>query len=500
MFERLGNISATQRRLVLLLVGALASLAFAPYEFFFVLLISFPVFFKIIQTAKTRKQAFGFGWFFGFGHFVAGVYWIPNSLLVEGAEHFAWLIPFAAMGIPAVLAIYIGLMSLAFYSVCNRFKLSGAAQIIIFANFWLIAEFARAYMFTGFPWNLLGYSLLFNQEIAQVASIGGVFLCSLFAVFASLSPLYIKDKKMLAVLLLLVVGAYAYGAYRIENTEVQSSGKTVKLLQPNHEQKLYADPIDKRERFEDSLALMGEGEDADYYVWAEATGVYPLNRSPEAVDAIASVLPDGALAIVGSDRSNGYTVADYQVWNSAYVVSKKGVESVYDKQHLVPFGEYVPLSGVLPLEKITEGMIDFSSGKGEKRLKLGELSAIPLICYEVVFSDYVRYEGVRPDFIVNITNDSWFGDSSGPYQHLAMAKMRAIESGLPVVRAAKTGVSAVVDSFGAVLANLGLNQRGVVFLDIPDRAIYSSLYLETNLLMLIIILVSASIIVFFRKK
>jgi apolipoprotein N-acyltransferase len=248
------------------------------------------------------------------------------------------------------------------------------------------------------------------------------------------------------------------------------------------------------------LALLRDSPNADYYIWPEATGTYHLNRSPEAVQAIKKALPVGAMAIIGADRSTGQNKENYQAWNSMYVISAEGIHAVYDKQHLVPFGEYVPLSAILPLENITGGMVDFSSGIGEKRLRTEGLNAIPLICYEIIFTDYAFYSGARPDFIINITNDAWFGNSIGPYQHLAMAQMRAIESGLPVLRAAKTGVSAVVDSFGVVQSELGLNLSGIVFTDIPDKVKAKTIYGKYGLSLILLIMLSSSIIVFFLRK
>ena len=498
----LNKLNSTQKKLVLLLVGIFANLAFAPFEFFPALLVSFPIFLLILESAITRKQSFWFGWCFGFGHFLAGFYWISNSLLVD-ADKFAWLIPFAAAGIPSVLAIYIGLAGLAFRSITKRWQFSRLTKIIIFINLWLLTEFARNYLFTGFPWNLLGYTLLFNLPLAQIAALGGVFLASWVALLFAFAPLIFTNKKAFIALILLAIITYAWGANRMENSAMQPINKTVKLIQPNTKQTLSWDAAIARKNFQNSIDLMKTGAAADYYIWAEATGIYHLNRSDEAVAAIQAATPDGALAIVGADRSVGDSLANYQAWNSMYVISPRGIAAVYDKQHLVPFGEYVPFSEILPLEMITGGLVNFSSGAGERHIDISGLNALPLICYEAIFTDYIfstRAKVERPNFIINITNDAWFGDSTGPYQHLAMTKMRAIEAGLPVLRTGKTGISAVIDSFGRIINNLGLNQRGAVFSDIPDRLENPSPYANYHLFLIIMILISSSIIITFLKK
>jgi len=496
-------LNPTQKKLALFLAGIVANLAFAPFEFFPILLLSFPLFLLILETATSRKQAFWFGWWFGFGHFLAGFYWISNSLLVD-ADKFAWLIPFAAGGIPSVLAIYIGLAALFFHIITTRYQFPQLAKIIIFINLWLLTEFARNYLFTGFPWNLVGYSLLFNLPLAQIASLGGVFLASWFALLLAFLPLIFSNKKAFVALILITIVSYSWGAYRIDNSNMQQINKTVKLIQPNIKQTLTWDEKTARADFQTNLDLMKSGKQADYYIWAEAAGVYHLNRSREALYALQDATPAGSLTIVGADRTEGYTREDYKAWNSMYVISPRKIEAIYDKQHLVPFGEYVPFSKILPLEKITYGMADFSSGQGERLINIDGLRALPLICYEAIFTDYIlptraKVE-IKPDLIINITNDAWFGNSTGPYQHLAMTRLRAIETGIPTLRTAKSGISAVIDAFGNIINSLGLNQKGAVFSDIPAKLSNPTIYSQYRLLLILTILVSGSIITtFFRR-
>lgn len=496
--SQLEALNSTQKKLTLFVVGVLANLAFAPFDFFPILLLSFPLFLLVLQTATTRKQAFWFGWWFGFGHFLAGLYWISNSLLVD-AEQFAWLVPFAMAGIPSVLAIYIGLLGLAFFKITQKRQFSQVAKIFIFINLWLLTEFARNWLFTGFPWNLLGYSLLFSLPLAQLASVGGVFICSWFALLLAFLPLMRTNKKAFALVLVALIAAYAFGAYRIENAQTVALNKTVKIIQPNIEQTMKWDPALASKNFNGVLELTEQGGSADLIVWPEAASTYHLNRSAAAVEAIQNVLPQNAQAIVGSARSEGDSYEDYKIWNSIYVLSKNKIEGRYDKQHLVPFGEYVPFSEVLPLDKITPGRVDFSRGEGGRQLSAAGLNLLPLLCYEVIFTNY-GFSAQRPDAIVTITNDAWFGNSTGPYQHLAMARMRAIEQGVPVLRAANTGVSAIVDSFGGIKSKVELNQSGFIISAIPDRLLDKTLYNSSGFLGIFLIILSSSIIIFFYKK
>lgn len=500
----INKLNSTQKKLVLFLVGALANLAFAPFEAFPVLLLSFPVFFVALQAVSNAKQAFWFGWWFGFGHFLAGLYWISNSLLVD-AEQFAWLIPFAMAGIPAILAIYIGFFAGMFATLNKKFPPNITIKTLLFCQLWLLIEIFRSYLFTGFPWNLLGYSLLANAQIAQVASLGGVFLCSWLACFWALFPIYFRSKKLAVVAFSLVLASYGFGYSHIHRSELLDAQKTVKIVQPNIKQSMKLDAYSAQTNFLKTLALSDSGVKADVIIWPEASTFFQIDKTWPALNAIQGILGDGKIAIIGSTRSEGRTPDDYKVWNSMFVISRNKIENKFDKQHLVPFGEYVPFSNILPIEKITAGKIDISSGNSKRELSFGGATFLPLVCYEAIFTNYAfaRNKSSHPIAIVNATNDAWFGDSTGPYQHLAMARLRAIEQGVPVLRAANTGISAIIDSFGAIQVQLPLNQTATIDAKIPAQLTNPTIYAQLGwqiVLLFFVLLGAASLIVMKKHK
>lgn len=448
-------MKAIRKFLPLFLVGGLMNLALAPFYFFPILFLSFPVFYTWLKKAPTAKQAFWCGWWFGFGYFVFGLYWISNSLLVD--LRFAWLIPFAVSLIPAAAGLFTG-------AVGYLYKRIGKQSPSLLALLWILAEFVKGYFpFGGFPWNNIGYASLFSTYFAQVASIGGVYLAGLIILYVSLLPVYYKNKYRLAFSVLLVASIFSYGISYVTITPQENSGKTVTIIQPNIAQTLKWDPDMMRVNFFDTLGLALQSE-ADITIWPESSVPYQIEREPAVRRKIAEATPNGKITVASSTRVQG----NYEkIWNSLYVIgSRAEVLAHYDKHHLVPFGEYVPFRSILPIDKITPGMTDFSAGEKGKVLDVNNMKFLPLICYEIIFPQYAEGDY---DFIVNITNDAWFGNSTGPQQHLGMAQMRAIEQGRPVLRAANTGVSAVIDAYGQIRQRLGYGKQGVITAEIPHK-------------------------------
>lgn len=437
------------------ILGGLSVLALAPFEFLPILLLTFPLFFKTLNH-ETKTKKFWLGWWFGFGYFVFGLYWISNSLLVD-AEKFAWMIPFAIAGIPSVLAFYIAITAWVYGKLKSKFNEIG--QVILFISLWVVAEIARNYLFTGFPWNSIGYASLFALPLAHIAAYGGVFLASFVVLLIAFLPLLYRSKiALLAIALALGLGSYSY-------LFEESSGKglKVRLVQPSVEQSLKWIPELKAKQLVETMELAGQGDanEFDFIIWPEAGVPFHLNRNPQIIEKIAEITPKDGYSIVGSLRSEGDNSETYKIWNSIYIINADAeIVAIYDKRHLVPFGEYVPFRDALPVDKITPGQFDISSGLGPEILQVDDWKMIPLICYEVIFPRYSAVE--NGDFILNITNDGWFGDSTGPHQHLAMARMRAIEQGKPVFRAANNGISAIISSKGEVLDSLHLNKRAVL--------------------------------------
>lgn len=486
--------------LTLFLAGGIADLAQAPFYIFLVLLLSFPVFFKILNTANNKKQAFKIGWMFGFGYFVFGLYWIANSLLVD-AEKFAWLIPFAVCGIPFGLAIYIGLMAIVYHVLAKRNIHYHWSNIILFALLWVIFEILRAYLFTGFPWNLIGYTSLAMMNFAQVGAIGGVYLLSFCVIILSLMPLYYKQIRIALPVLLIFIYGYSYGVQHQELKRPDAKKAKIVIFQPNVEQSLKWDPLAAKKQFIENIDANSKKEfkDADILLWPETGVPYYLNRQQLVAELLQRVAPDNGVLITGGLRSTGEAKEDFQVWNTLYAVTQEGIYQQYDKIHLVPFGEFVPFRKYLPLEKITPGSVDFTSGEKREVMRYKDGPGfLPLICYEVIFPEF-SHSQTKPDLLLNITNDGWFGDSTGPYQHLSMSQMRAIEQGVPLLRAANTGVSAVINEFGHIDHSLAYGQRGFLTADIELNKLDTIYSLYGNYVIFGLIIIFSAILLIYRK-
>ncbi|MDX1949212.1 MAG: apolipoprotein N-acyltransferase [Rickettsiales bacterium] len=485
--------------LILPFLGYLYTLCFAPHNYFALGMLAFPAFLIILDILKTPLKTFFGGFLFAFGHHISGLYWISNSLLVE-ADKFAWLVPFAVSVIPAYLSIYIGLAA----SITYKLKYNGLAKVLFFSSIWVLFEILRSQLFTGFPWNLTGYTILKNINLSQIAAFLGVYGLSLFVLIVFLSPYLvinafvesIKDKSPYRLSLSLIylmpiafiISWLSYwGGQRIAENKDRFENISIRIVQPN---------IPQNEKFDNAkigdhlfkyyTLTVDENEDKafvpDLIVWPEAATPYVLTKNPEFLEDLKDIIPYGAYLALGTIRTEGEE-KNQKVYNSIQFVDSEGVlsETKYDKHHLVPFGEYIPFRKYFPnIEKITHGMGDFSMGQGIETLKVGQIPPFsPSICYEIIFPKKVAdFSGEeKPRFILNVTNDGWFGLTSGPYQHLEQARMRAIEEGISVIRSANTGVSAIIDPLGRIMASLDLNKYGVVDGNLPaslnKRTFYS---------------------------
>ena len=487
---------AKRKRLTCFLAGAVAVLSLAPFYVPLVLFVSFPVLLNFLDNAQTKRESFWHGWWFGFGYFVFGLYWISNSLMVDFTKFF-WLIPFALTLIPAAAAIFTGAVAYIYSTLLSGNKFANA---LLFASLWVAAELARTYIpFGGFPWNLIGYAGLFSTEFAQIAAIGGVYLLGFVIIIVSLIPYYKQNKIAVAAACIVVIATFVPITYA---THVLGK-KHIVIFQPNVEQTMKWDPQKFQNQFVENVEKVKAQNFSDdsIVIWPEASVPYSLNENPDVLDFIKEATPKNGLTILGALRSlRGDDGAIKEVWNSVYFISQKGIEGYYDKHHLVPFGEYVPFRKSLPLEKITPGALDFSTGGKPTPIKLAGVGFLPLICYEIIFPELANSD-ISTDFSVNITNDAWFGNSTGPQQHLAAARLRAIEQQRYVLRSANTGVSAIIASNGNVIKSLGYNQAGFIELDVPTsqpvKTIYSSLRLK---LILPVIILSIVFAYFLRKK
>ncbi|MCZ6884915.1 MAG: apolipoprotein N-acyltransferase [Alphaproteobacteria bacterium] len=478
--RRLRALTGWRRLAAAAFLGALAALALPPIFAVPVLFVSFTALIWLIDGADGRRatwrQALVIGWWFGLAHFAAGLYWITNSLFVDAATH-GWLAPFAVLGLSTYFAVFPALVCLV-----SSVARPGAQRVVVFAVAWALSEWLRGMLLTGFAWNLMATTLAFDAVAIQGVALVGGYGLSLLVVGCAAAPAALavpaggragtaRPMLVAAVLLALVGGA---GFARISLAPALGSASTditLRLVQGNIEQRLKWRPDLASSHFENYLRLSMDpryGSVPDVTIWPETAVPAVLDGGGGVVRALKRAVPRDGVLITGAVRSTPRGVAPRQLWNAAVAITATGIAATYDKHHLVPFGEYVPARRLLPITKITGGRTDFSTGPGPRSLNVPGLPAFsPLVCYEVIFPGAVVAPGPRPHWLLNLTNDAWFGKSTGPYQHLAAARLRAVEEGLPLVRVANTGVSAVIDPWGRILASLAIGQRGVIQQRLP---------------------------------
>lgn len=474
------------------LFGALAAAGLPPIHALPVLLVSFSGLLLLLDRAPRPIAAIVLGWCFGFGYFVVGIYWVANALLAA-ASAFGWMLPFAIAGavggLSAVLACFPALAA----GLARALWPAGPARILVLAVCWTVFEWARGWVFTGFPWNLLGYSWAFSDAMNQFAALAGIWGLSLVTVIVAASPALLVDwtdrkvpveaapQRVRAAVgcivggFMIVLAIYAGGWLRLSGAgDGTVPDVRLRLVQADIE------PGEKgaADRAADNLGrhlrLSVEPPSNDkvtHIVWAETATPYPLERVPEARTAIADAVPENGLLITGVLRTDPPDGRIKEIWNSLAAVDRAGqIVGTYDKFHLVPFGEYVPLHRLLPfISRFTPGIMDFSAGPGARTLRLPGLPPVgPLICYEIIFPGQVVDRKDRPEWLLNLTNDGWYGISTGPHQHFASARLRAVEEGLPVVRAANTGISGVIDAYGRIRAQTRLGEAAFLDAELPQ--------------------------------
>lgn len=466
---------------VAFLAGATATLALPPAHFLPALYLTFPVLVWLLGDARRPRSAFALGWWFAFGYFAASLYWIGFAMLVHAARH-AWLLPFASLGLPAFLAIFGGLAALATIGASSHLE-----RGLRLALAWCVAEWLRGHILTGLPWNLVGHSWAGSDALAQSAAAVGIYGMSLLATVSACLPAVLADPGRRRSVFALLVGAglvavpWAGGAWRLAAAPRPGTD-----MQPGVGLRIVQAGIPQREKWRRDLRVRNLKRYLDYTVrdrpdwitdviWPENAATFFIEERPDLRKLIARALPpDGAL-LTGAPRRES---APLRIWNSMFVIDSTGsVIARYDKAHLVPFGEYVPMRKWLPVDKIAAGAVDYSPGPGPRTLHVPGLPPLsPLICYEAIFPGAVVDPRDRPQWLLNLTNDAWYGHTAGPHQHLVMARMRAIEEGLPLVRAANTGISAVVDSYGRILTRMELTDQGALDSRLPRPARQATLF------------------------
>jgi apolipoprotein N-acyltransferase len=453
-------------------LGLLSALALSPIHAVPVLLIAFPGLLALADAAQSWRRAALLGFVWGWGHHLAGIYWVTHAILTD-LETWWWLVPIAAPALAIPLALFVVPPVLA-----ARVLPAGWPKVFGFAGVWVFSEMARGVLFTGFPWNLIGSVWAFASLPVQGAALVGVHGLSLATVLLACLPL-LGCVRPLGIGVAAIAAAAALAAWRLAEPPPAAASPAARLVlvQGNVAQQVKWREDQRLAIFQRYLDMTAEAvravaADAPgspvVVIWPETASPFLLAQDPDAKALVAEALPQNGFLLAGTVRGEwGEDRVLRRVFNSLVALDPEGeVVALTDKFHLVPFGEYMPLAGLLPIRMVVGGM-DFSAGPGPETLSVPGLPPFgALICYEVIFPGAVT-PAPRPVWLLNITNDAWFGFSSGPWQHLAAARLRAAEEGLPLVRAAQTGISAVFDAYGRQLATVPLGTAGTLEIALP---------------------------------
>ena len=479
-----------RRVLLLLLAGAVSALSVPPLFILPALFIGLPILVWCLDGAERLhgfrrffSPAFFIGFTFGLGYFAVALHWLGAAFLQEGGVFVALMVP-AILGLAAILALFWAAAT----SLAHLLWSGGALRIVTLATFLAGAEWLRGHLFTGFPFDLLGYALTANDEMLQLVSITGVYGLSFIAALIAMTPALIwpADGRGLVPRLLpffLAIGVIAaqvgFGNWRLNNTEVtERTDMRVRLVQPmilDHADWTLSDPAHIMDRLislsETRLTPSDPGLiGVTHLVWPESVFPFFLTQYPDALARIARMLPDGATLLTGAPReplgADGLPIPDNPGYNAILAIDSNGeIVASYDKAHLVPFGEYLPFADfwkLFGIRQFVPGTNGWAPGDGRRLMTPpGTPPFLALVCYEAIFPGAIG-DIDRAHFMLNITNDAWFDGSIGPAQHAHHARLRSVETGLPMLRAANSGTTLVVDPLGRVTARLAEQEVALV--------------------------------------
>ncbi|WP_341366806.1 apolipoprotein N-acyltransferase [Yoonia sp. BS5-3] len=461
---------AWQRCAVFLLLGGLAGLGQAPLDIWPATILALAILLYLHSKTTAPRPAVLHVWLFGIGYFAFSLRWIIEPFLVDIARH-GWMAPFAICLMAAGAALF---WAVAAWCAC-RVSLRNAPMLGLAI---VIAEVTRSLILTGFPWALLGHVWI-STGLAQLAAFGGPHLLSLISMIAAWALVSLAGRfRVIGIVTLGLLVTVSFVLRPGPADPVAADAPVVRIVQPNALQHQKWDPAYRDVFLNRLVTLTGQGATPDLVVWPETSVPYLLNYIEDDLSLFSEAVR-GAPLVFGVQRAD----TERRFYNSLVVMDAGGrVQSIYDKQHLVPFGEYIPGAGLLGrvgaaglARNLGSG---FTSGDVPGPIDLpGIGAAIPLICYEGIFAEELTDGGDRARLLLLITNDAWFGQAAGPYQHLAQARLRAIEQGLPMVRAANTGISAMIDAKGRILSQLGLDRDGALDVALPP-ALPPTLYAQ----------------------
>ncbi len=469
----------------------------APFDQVWVLFLTFPVLVWLLDGCAVSNSrgirrlvpGFATGWWFGFGFFLLGLWWIGNALLVEAAL-FAWALPLAIVVLPAVLALFWGVAT----ALARMVWSDDWRRLFALAAMFGAAEWLRGHMLTGFPWNTIGYAALFEPTTMQVASVVGLYGVSTLAVLAfSVGGLFAPQSAgargsrvvMLIVIMMLIAGQVGFGIWRLSFSDRRTvDGISLRLMQPGIDQADKFDPEFTDTLVQTYLALSGSASSqakpglagTTHLLWPESAFPFLITQRPDILSAIAEMLPQGTSLITGAARSEIRNRDRRVFYNSVLVINDRGeIVAGSDKVHLVPFGEYLPLQDIaesMGIRQLTRLAGGFTAGASRATLNTGTgPDFLPLICYEIIFPGEIE-DGQQSaaGWYVNVTNDAWYGNTPGPYQHLRQAQVRAVEQARPVARVANNGISAIIDANGRILERIPYGDSGIIDAKLPVSA------------------------------
>jgi apolipoprotein N-acyltransferase len=451
-------------KLTSFILGALLTLIFSPFELLPILFLVTPTLLYLLKQQQHKRGAFALGFAFGYGHYLFSLYWIAGALLTD-VEKYWYLVPLAVFGIPIIGALYAS----AAIIIAWHFRHQMLLYPIAFAISWSFIEYLRSFYFIPFPFNLIGYSSIAVPQLAMLAKIiGTIGLSTLLLIICGL--IYqIKDKRILLVNLMLLI--ISIGAGQILLQTATDTIPPIRLVQPNildYEYNPYELYRVKYQMLRD-LSLQDRQPEIKIIIWPENS--FPLLLIPDKMrKSIAQeIIPEGGFLMSGTVRQELDGKANPQFYNSLVAMNDTGeIVYTYDKHLLAPFGEYIPYHHHLPtfikpfVEATSVG--EFNAGKGKQLLDLFGTKYLPSICFEGAFPQFFQatFPNTQGNILINVTNDMWFGQTIGPHQHLMAARFRAIESGLPMLRVANTGITAVITPTGKITHKLGINKAGFI--------------------------------------
>ncbi len=473
--------------LIIFIIGAFSSLSMAPASFWPSILVGLSCLYIYVNRSESTKKAAITGFVFSLGYFGFSLSWVGNALLVENNPYW-WAWPIAISGLPFILSLFTSFACALHKYICksdNNF-----ISYLCFCFLLSLLEYARGHLFTGFPWNLYGYTWVSILPIAQLASLWNIYLLNTITILWAVFPAFIITFKannnklkiaLSSIIILSVTLSYLYGQNRIVNynkSESKSeSNISLIVVQPNIKQseKWKAENISKNfmklvKTSKYNRSNKNKENKIYLIIWPETAIPQGIIDAPWAKAQIQNLLnsypnPNMAYLVTGALRYNH----KLETYHNSIVIFNNNAQIIqtYNKSHLVPFGEYMPLSNIIDIAPIV-GFTGFQAGKEANLLKISnDINIGTMICYEVIFPKYAYFKDIeRPKLIINVTNDAWYGISAGPYQHLIQAQFRAIESGLTVVRSANTGISAVIDARGKINNYIPLGSSNTIITEL----------------------------------